>query len=163
MKGTKTEWLFNNYYLPISDKSLYNDESEQDQRHGKSVRPLTIWKGKDEKRKWEIERDQTHHTSVRARGIKKRPTRNLFLACQDDSACTVGARPDHYKRVQDRAKGRIASIKLENATEPNGGEGKRERLEEEREFSRRGYRSLFLFSLLSLRASFYNPSSVRMP
>lgn len=36
--------------------------------------------------------------------IKKGPTRNLFPGCQDDSACTVGASPDHYGRGQSSAE-----------------------------------------------------------
>lgn len=105
------------------------------------------------KRREEIERIQTRAritlVSVRAAHTgrtEKNPTRNLFPTCQDDSACTVGARPDHYKRVENRAKREDCSIEVENANGTRSGRW-RGRLRQEREFSRRGlWFFFFLFS-----------------
>lgn len=58
---------------------------------------------------------------------EKDPTRSLFSTCQDDSACTVGARLDHYERAQEPRERKNCSIEVEVASErragSEGGEG----------------------------------------
>lgn len=57
-------------------------------------------------------------------GLKRNPTRNLFSTCQDDSACTVGARPDHYERAQELRERKNCSIEVEVAHQSEGREAK---------------------------------------